>query len=269
MTSSLQKKDTYIKGKSLDPDFTAYMMDLQQGIVRVTGNEGQMMKVNKRDIDEIVSKQYISDVAVDAGLLLLDKRLNDVANPHQEKITVYSVATCRLILGGLDNIVPGKFITIIPRHMALEDLDEVQETVKTGIQPVGVNAGHFTLVSNLFCNEGECNVFETFDPYINEENLLNSEGKKLLKLLCNAGINPLIVKCINVNLQEENECGAIAFALAIQLCFYYHEGGLNTRFIDVRQHLLSCLQQNALVDFPHIQSTDDLPNETVRFSIIV
>ena len=112
-------------------------------------------------------------------------------------------------------------------------------------------------------------MFETFRPYRNEEQLLTSNGKKLVKLLCNAGNNPVVVKCIDVCLQEENECGAIAFGLAIQLCFYYHEGGLNTRFLDVRQHLLSCLRQNELVDFPHIGGEDDKPNENVLFSITI
>ena len=258
-----------MKGKPLDYTFTAFLMDQQQGTIRVTGNGDETVKLKKRDIDYIVSDQYISDEVVDAGLLLLDKRLNNATKPHAQKITVYSTATCRLILRGLGSIVPGKFIAILPRHMALSDFDEMKKTIKTGNQPTDGNAGHFTLVSNMFCEEGECNVFETFGPFRNKENLLTSDSKKLLKQLCNVGLNPLTVKCIDVNLQEENECGAIAFALALQLCAYYHEGGLNTRFLNVRKHLLSCLKQNDLVDFPHTKSTDDKPNETVLFSIIV
>ena len=258
-----------MKGKPIDHAFAAYKIDKQQGIIRITGNRDQTMKLRKRDIDDIVKKQYISDEAVDAGLLLLDKRLNDETIPQQEKITVYPVANCRLIMAGQENVERGKFITIMPRHMAMTDFDEIQEAVHSGEQPTDADAGHFTLVSNLFCDDNECNVFETFGPYRNEECLLTSNGKKLVKLLCNASNNPVVVKCIDVCLQEENECGAIAFGLAIQLCFYYHEGGLNTRFLEVRQHLLSCLRQNALVDFPHIGGEDDKPNENVSFSITI
>merc|ERR1712240_201288 len=242
------------------------------GIVRVTGNDDQMIKLRKRDIDEIVSNQYISATAVDAGLLLLDKRLNDVGlmQEDRDRITVYPVEICRLILSGEVNYIkPGKFLTILPRNMALSDFDQAKEAIRRGKEAADVDGGHFTLVSNLYCEEGECNVFETFGPFRDEEHLLNSDGKKLLKHLCNRGKNPLTVKCIEVSLQEENECGAIAFGLALQLCFYYHEGGLNTRFIDVRQHLLSCLRNNSLMDFPHLRNSNDKPNESVLFSMII
>ena len=162
----------------------------------------------------------------------------------------------------------GKFITILPRHMALSDSDDHKEATKQGRQLTSANGGHFTLMSNLFCAENECNVFETFEPFRNPQSLLNQDGKKLLRYLCNSAGNPLRIKCLEVNLQEENECGAIAFGLALQLCFYYHEGGLNTKFTDVRKHLLSCLKENALVDFPHIAvDVDTKPVETVLFSI--
>ena len=107
-----------MKEKPIDHAFAAYKIDKQQGIIRITGNRDQTMKLRKRDIDDIVKKQYISDEAVDAGLLLLDKRLNDETNPQQEKITVYSVANCRLIMAGGENIERWKSVTILPRHMA-------------------------------------------------------------------------------------------------------------------------------------------------------
>ena len=152
--------------------------------------------------------------------------------------------------------------------MVLSQFADLQEAKKKGKEMTAANGGHFTLVSNLFCSENECNVFETFGPYRSSESLLNSNGKRLLRYLCNSGENQLKVKCIDVNLQEENECGAIAFGLALQLCFYYHEGGLNTKFQDVRKHLLSCLKENALVDFPHSnENLNSTEIEKVLFSI--
>ena len=266
--ASSTKDDRYMKGKSLDHAFIESLVRAQAGKVRVTGNHDEGIILYKRDMDEIMSAGYIGDTAVGAGLLHLDKRVNDVAL-QQEKINVYSVAQCRIILSGeFGALKKGKFITILPRHMALSDSDDHKEATKQGRQLTSANGGHFTLMSNLFCAENECNVFETFEPFRNPQSLLNQDGKKLLRYLCNSAGNPLRIKCLEVNLQEENECGAIAFGLALQLCFYYHEGGLNTKFTDVRKHLLSCLKENALVDFPHIAvDVDTKPVETVLFSI--
>ena len=152
--------------------------------------------------------------------------------------------------------------------MNMTDFDQQQNVIKEGRVPTALDSGHYTLVSNLFCNENECNVFETFGPFRNPDNLLKADGKKLLKYLTNRGEHPVKVKCVEVNLQEENECGPLAFGLALQLCFYYHEGGLNRKLIDVREHLLSCLKQNELVDFPHTKDVlDKNVKEKVLFSI--
>ena len=263
------KKDNYMKGKTLDHAFISSLVRQKAGNIRVTGNDDEAIILTKQDVDEILSDDYISDAAVGAGLLLLDKRINDVSNTEQEKVKVYSIPQCSLILTGmLQTTKSVKFITILPRHMALSQFTDLQEAKKEGKELTAANGGHFTLVSNLFCSENECNVFETFGPYRSSESLLTSNGKRLLRYLCNSGENQLKVKCIDVNLQEENECGAIAFGLALQLCFYYHEGGLNTKFKDVRKHLLSCLKENALVDFPHSNETlNSTEIEKVLFSI--
>ena len=243
-------KDNYMKNKNLDHAFIASLVRHKTGTVRVTGIDDEAIILTKEEVNEISSRNYVSNSAVAAGLLLLDKRLN----ADREDLKVYSIAACRLILNGdMTAQKEGKFITILPRHMVLSDFDDQQAAMKRGALPTGVNGGHFTLVSNLFCEENECNVYETFTPYRNPQNLLNEDAKTLLKKLCNA--SKMTVKCINVNPQKENECGPLAFGLALQLCFHYHEGGLNTTFTDVRSHLLSCLRQNELIDFPHTSNT--------------
>ena len=42
-----------MKGKPLDYTFTAFLMDQQQGTIRVTGNGDETVKLKKRDIDYI------------------------------------------------------------------------------------------------------------------------------------------------------------------------------------------------------------------------
>ena len=267
--SNITKNDTYMKGKNLDHSFISSLVRQKTGNVRVTGNNDEAIILDKRDVDEIMSDCYISDTAVGAGLLLLDKRINDISNMDQDNVDVYSISACRLILNGeLNHMKKGKFITVMPRNMALTDFDEQKDAIKKGKEVISADGGHFTLISNLFCAENECNVYETFGPYRNPRSLLKEDGKRLLRSLCNAGDNTLKVKCIDVNLQEENECGPLAFGLALQLCFYYHEGGLNSKLRDVRKHLLSCLKANELVNFPHTDADlDRKQTENILFSI--
>jgi hypothetical protein len=104
---------------------------------------------------------------------------------------------------------------------------------------------HFTLVSNLNCGSGEVNVYETFGPYRNQEALLTPNGKTLLKILCNS--EKLKVNCINVQLQEESECGAIAVALAVNLCFYApDEEAIFRKVLNVRKTFLDCMKNDRL-----------------------
>ena len=251
--SSTSKKDNYIKGKQIDHGAIETLVRSNAGNLRITGNEGQGIILTKQDLKWILSKHsYISDNAVDCGLLLLDKRLNDESNATTEKINIYSIQRCRIILAGeLNEVKRGKFVAIMPRHMVFSDTVDFEEARNEGKESSGANAGHYTLVSNLFCGENECNIFETFDPYRDPDSLVTDNGKNLIKYLCNSGNNVLTLKCIEVVDQEESECGALAFALALQLCFFYHEEGLNIKFRDVRKHFLSCLKRNELVDFPH------------------
>ena len=76
-----------------------------------------------------------------------------------------------------------------------------------------IPGSHYTMVSNIGCNKGEVNVFETFEPFRSPESLLTADGAKLLKLLCRSEENELKVNAINVKIQDECECGALAFGL--------------------------------------------------------
>ena len=61
---------------------------------------------------------------------------------------------------------------------------------------------------------------------------------------------PLTANAINVKLQEESECGLLACALAVQLCFYAaEENAVYKKILDVRKTALQCLQMNDLVPF--------------------
>ena len=138
----------------------------------------------------------------------------------------------------------GKFITIIPRSFGLDEEGD-RLAGKNDNEP----GGHFTLVSNLFCEPNEVNVYETFGPYRVANSLLTENGKRIIRSLCNAD-SLITVKAVNVAQQTESECGVLAVALAIHLCFFAQsEKKIHNTIMDVRSTFLNCLKQNSLTYF--------------------
>merc|ERR1712129_106691 len=78
------------------------------------------IQLHAEDIGFISSQHtYITSDAVDAGLCLLDRKLNEESSLN---VTVYITQNCQLILSGVPNLVKeGKFITIIPRSFGLDE----------------------------------------------------------------------------------------------------------------------------------------------------
>ena len=250
------RKSNYLKGKILDFDAIMGDMDIPVEFIRVTGarkalgaDEGEAslvpmaIQLHAEDIGFITSQHtYITSDAVDAGLCLLDRKLNEESTLN---VTVYSTQNCRLILTGVPNLVKeGKFITIIPRSFGLDEEGD-RLAGKNDNEP----GGHFTLVSNLFCEPNEVNVYETFGPYRVANSLLTENGKRLIRSLCNAD-SPITVKAVNVAQQTESECGVLAVALAVHLCFFAQsEKKIHNTFMDVRSTFLNCLKLNSLTYF--------------------
>ena len=156
-------------------------------------------------------------------------------------------------------VQPGKFIAIIPRSFGMEE-EGSRLAGTTDSEP----GSHFTLVSNLFCQSDEVKIYETFQPYRDEESLLTADGKKLIRLLCNTK-NEITVFCVNVAEQVESECGALSVALAVHLCFFSpEENNIYNNILDVRSTYLNCMQQNSLSYFK--MSRRDVFNQENLFS---
>ena len=248
-------KELYMKNKIIDHEMIESRLDTN---IRITGNDDKGgVIVTKQDIAWVIKEgSYVSDNAINAGLLLLDKRLNDQNNPKQpsDTIAVYSIHDLRLILFGETSLVrKGKFVCIMPRDFALNDFDVTQRQMNSS-DP----GSHFTLVSNLYCGENEVNCFETFAPFRNSGNLLTPYGRKLIRMLLGlveSDKQEVEVHSVNTALQKEAECGALSFAIALQLCFHYPLGGVHNQIQNVRGHLLSCLQRNELSDFTSLPNS--------------
>ena len=274
-----RKKDNYIKGKDLDHDAIIEKMDVPFESIRISGSTKLLGDATKRARipDEVLLNQqhiqwllkkhsYIPSEVVDAGLMLIDKRLNEDSN-MKDSVFVYQVQILRLILAGQDNLVNnGRFVTIIPRDFGFSAEDDRFEAFRGGDSDAAIiSAGsHFTLVSNLNCKTNEVNVYETFAPYRSADALLTKDGVRLLKSLTKS--DKLTVNCLNVQLQDESECGAISLALAVQLCFYPPDGDdIYHKMKNVRKELYWCFKDNQINYFTSTKRTVK-PSERILFS---
>ena len=105
---------------------------------------------------------------------------------------------------------------------------------------------HFTFVSNVNCEKGECRIFETLEAYRKKGNLLTKERRRILKVLAGRVDRPLKVKAVNVSKQTEVECGSLCLAL----CHHYlFNKNIFVSFYDTRNTLYNILRNNAVEDF--------------------
>ena len=269
------KTTKYIKHKEINYDAIVEDMDPSIESIRVTGAKKTLafpenhagsvpnaIVLTAEDIRYIQTKHtYITTDAVDAGLCLLDRKLNEESSLD---VTVYSTQNCRIIFNGEKSFVkPGKFVSIVPRNFGLDEEATRYADLKKGTR--GSEPGsHFTMISNLFCDSNEVNVYETYSPFRNNENLLTNNCKSLLKILCQSESATLKVNCINVAEQSESECGALAVALAVHLCFYHpSENAIYKRLQNVRQTFLDCLKQNSLTYFKMTKRALDVDEQNV------
>ena len=234
--------------------------------MRVTGKGGDDdgLVLTSQEVKEITSEGYISDNAIDACLLLLEKKL--LEKETYRNTSVYSISQCRLILNKCTgHIGNDRFITIMPKNLVMDDYRLYKDAEKQGRSRSDFGGFHFTFVTNLHCNKNEVNVFQTLKVYRSPAMLLNEEEKRLLKLLCKCDSQPLKVNAMKVPLQRENECGPLAFELAQKFCFYNDKGGLNSKVNNCRKHLLSCLKADKVIDL-QLEFDGEPENESVLFS---
>jgi hypothetical protein len=274
------KKTKYIKDQEIDFNSIVEGMEPPIESIRVTGAKKTLglskdedtsnlapmaIVLTAEDISYIINKHvYLTTDAVDAGICLLDRKLNRESSLD---VTAYSTQNCRLIFNGEKSLIkPGKFLTIVPRNFGINEEGARMAAMKTGTAN-NEPGGHFTLMSNLFCESNEVNVYETYTPYRNGKNLLTPNGKTLIKSLCNSESEFLNVNCINVAEQSESECGALAVALAVHLCFYAPtENAIYKRIHNVRKTFLDCMKHNSLTYFKMTKRSVEI-DQQVMFSI--
>jgi len=112
--------------------------------LRVTGKGGDDdgLVLTSQEVKEITSEGYISDNAIDACLLLLEKKLLEKETYRNTR--VYSISQCRLILNGCTgHIGNDRFITIMPKNLVMDDYRLYKDAEKQGRSRSDFGGFHF------------------------------------------------------------------------------------------------------------------------------
>ena len=220
-------------------------------------------------MENILTKYVnIDNEVVDAAMSLIDRKLSEDCQ-YEEGLVVYNNTILRLILCGDHSLVKdGPFLAIFPRRFAIAEETQQLDALGKGELRPDLDIGHFTLVSNIQCEQNEVNVFETLSAFKNRSTLLTEEQKRLVKILTQSEHKNLKVNCVNVCPQTEQECGAISFGLGLKLCFTApEERSIYECFVDARRDLAQCLRQNDLVNFETKKVENRLDGNDILFSI--
>ena len=199
---------------------------------------------------------------------LIDRKLIEDCQ-YEEGVTIYNNTILRLILSGAHSLVSdGPFLAIFPRRFAIAEETQQAVALGKGEERPDLDIGHFTLVSNIQCEQNEVNVFETLPAYKNRSTLLTEEQKGVLKILTKSERGNLKVNCVNVCPQREHECGAISFGLGLKLCFTApEERSIYESFVDPRRDFTQCLRLNDLVNFETEKVENRFDMNDILFSI--
>ena len=201
-----RKKSTYMKNKVID------YMDIEddaskrkktkvvvKGPGAASGRLPQSIEIPEENFDLILTRNVnIDNECVDAALSLIDRKLTEDCQ-YVEGVTVYNNTVLRLAYTGDDSLIRGgPFLSIFPRRLALEEEAEQAFALGKGEKRNDLVIGHFTLISNIHCEPGEVNVFETLPAYRRRSALLTEEQKKLLKIVMQSNDAEVKVNCVNV-----------------------------------------------------------------------
>ena len=274
---SQKGKSTYIKGKIIDYAKIQETNTIKtRGKIAVKGPGAaigklpQVIVFSEERLARILEKNvYIDNEVVDAALSLIDRKLSEDCK-YVEGVHIYNNTALRLILAGVPGFVKdGAFVAILPRNFALAaEEDRIEELKGRGEQREDLDIGHFTLVSNIHCDAGEVNVFETLPAFRRQSHLLTEEQKKVLKIITKRVNSSLKINCINVCPQREAECGAISFGLGVKLCFSApEEMSIYESFVDARRDFAECIRLNDLVNFESRKVQNRLDTRDILFSI--
>ena len=113
------------------------------------------------------------------------------------------------------------------------------------VQIINVRNNHWCTVSNIGCNKGVVNVYDSLYPSISKSTL------KLIASLVFSPASQVVVRMMDVGKQfNGSDCGVLAIAFAYDTCCGVDPCKVKFDNRSVRQHLACCLEQCRLSRFP-------------------
>ena len=110
------------------------------------------------------------------------------------------------------------------------------------VQIVNVEHVHWCVVSNIGCQDGTANVYDTM-----YKSLRPSITPIIANLVCTT-LTKLTIQMMDV--QNGSDCGVLAIAIAYDLCAGYDPGQVQYDSNKIRPHLMACLEQLRFRRFP-------------------
>ena len=112
-------------------------------------------------------------------------------------------------------------------------------------QIIIVGGCHWCTVSNIGCDDGVVNVYNTMYSSVSSATL------KLIASLVFSPANQLVVRMMDVGRQSNcSDCGILAIAFAYDICGGNDPCPVKFDHRSIRQHLANCLEQCRLSRFP-------------------
>ena len=112
-------------------------------------------------------------------------------------------------------------------------------------QILNVGDSHWVLVSNIGCDSGVVNVYDTLYQSLPSSTLCTITN------LVFCSTSTLSIKLVDVELQKNgSDCGVLCLAIAYDICLKQPPCVARYNSKLIRQHLEQCLQNGSLSSFP-------------------
>ena len=112
------------------------------------------------------------------------------------------------------------------------------------VQNIHVRDSHWCTISNLGCNDGVVNVYDSLCP-------ITANTIRLIASLIFSSASQLIIQLMDVGLQSNgSDCGVLAIAFAYDICAGDDPCKAKYDYKLIRPHLAKCLESCTISRFP-------------------
>ena len=113
------------------------------------------------------------------------------------------------------------------------------------VQIIIVGGCHWCTISNVGCDDGVVNVYDSMYPSVSSSTL------KLIASLMFSPAKQLVVRMMDVARQQNgSDCGVLAVSFAYDICSGKDPCSVKYDYKSIRQHLVDCLEKCCISRFP-------------------